>query len=137
MNADEGMPYLHCPVCDFSLDEREQGIGVCDNCGRVLSADEVAELRDKRANSEARGRRVVSAQRLAAFLGAIMMLIGMALYYTHYSPFLLIVRGRYVVGALTVVAVIYQRVHRDPMYVVLLPAGLFWLAMGLLAWAYS
>lgn len=124
-------------MCGFSLDENEQGIGVCDNCGRVMSPDEVAELRDKRARSEARGRRVVSAQRLAAFLGAIMMLIGMALYFAHRSPFLLLVHGGYVVGALTVLAIIYQRAQCDPMYVVLLPAGLFWLAMGLLAWACS
>lgn len=102
-----------------------------------MSPDEVAELRDKRARSEARGRRVVSAKRLAAFLGAIMMLIGMALYFTHRSPFLLLVRASFVLGALTVLAIIYQRARCDPMYVVLLPVGLFWLAMGLLSWACS
>ena len=128
-------PRLWCPSCGYSLTEKEQRVGACNECGQVFDLGKLLSRQEDQSKKEATDRKAIFAKRLTAVTGAAMILTGLVL-----ISFSKVGIGQLLSGwgagtsILTIVAVIRQRVYEEPVYPVLLVFGGVWLFFGLLCW---
>ncbi len=126
-------PRICCPACHYSLDEAEQEAAACADCGAVLDLDALRSRKEELAEKDVRDRRILSAWRIGAVFGAIMMLVGLALIIAEMPLWIGMRRGGWATGiAVSVILILYRRHEREPLGPLLVPLGIFWLGMGLL-----
>ncbi len=126
-------PRICCPACDYSLDEAEQLLGVCADCGAVLDLDALQTRKEELAQKDARDRRTIRNWRIGAVLGAIMLLVGLILTGTGVSVGLRMRMGTLPTAAALIVGVVCHIREREPLGPLLLLLGITWLAIGLLS----
>lgn len=124
-------PRLWCHSCGYSLTVDEQRVGSCGQCGWVFDLGELLSRQEDLAKKERSDRRAIFAERLAAVTGAAMILTGLVL-----ISFSKVLWGAGL-AALTIAAVIRQRIYEEPLHPVLLVLGCLWLFFGLLCWGAS